>query len=380
MNKPRSLILFLAVIGLSLVGCAQGETRSSYYQNPENPIVIALAYPFESIDKDTHYLEGINLAVSEINERGGVLLRHLTIIRKDDQSSVNTGSEIAQQLSDDPAIAAVIGHWNSSVSIPASSIYDSNQMLMLSVASTSPKLTKSGYPYVFRGIPNDNAIARNVADSLKQSGLKRLAIVYTDDDYGRGLANAFEQRTTEIGSVVADRVAGVTERDGTDLIRRWKAMDVDALFVAAVMPEAGNIINLVRDNGFELPIYSGTGLDRTTAAGYLGDNRYNVFCATLFDGSSQEADQLRFTESFKHTYQGLLPDSWSLLGYDAVQLIANAMEKAGSPLPQDVASAMHGLKDLDLVTGTLSCGEDGEFTGYTVYMRSLFDGSVSQIK
>ena len=262
-NLIRARKLALLFILITLTGCSQDESRQSYYKNTHNPVVIAIAYPFDSVDGDTHYVDGINLAVSEINARGGILDREVITIRKDDKSSVNSGSEIAQEFVDDPSVAAVIGHWNSSVSIPTSAIYESNQMIMLSAASTSPAFTQSGYSYIFRGIPNDAFIGQKVAEYIRTSGFNRIAIVYTDDDYGRGLANAFEDRTYEIGSLIVDRIAGVIERDIPALIKQWEASDVEALFIAGVMPEVGDLIRSVRQNGFNLPIYSGTGLDRT---------------------------------------------------------------------------------------------------------------------
>ena len=385
MNKAQThhvcpLILLIAII--TFTGCSQKETRDSYYQNPDNPVVIGVAYPFSTVDSDTRYLDGINLAVSQVNQRGGIQGREVVILRRDDKSSVNTGSEIAQNFVDDPSVAAVIGHWNSGVSLPVSAIYEANEMVMFTAASTNPALTQSGYRYIFRGIPDDEMIGRSVSDKMHAEELSRIAIVYTNDDYGRGLANAFEQRTYELGSLVVDRIAGITTQDIPDLIKVWKALKVEAIFIAAVMPEAGEIIRQVRARGVNLPIYSGTGLDRTTSADALGDYRKNVKHATLLDSTTIQHENEGFITAFKEKYEGADPDSWSILGYEAVSLLAQAMNQTAStfPLPEETAEALRSLQNVRMISGVLSCLDDGEFTGHTVYMRDMTTGSVTAIE
>jgi ABC-type branched-subunit amino acid transport system substrate-binding protein len=100
---------------------------------------------------------------------------------------------------------------------------------------------------------------------------------------------------------------------------------------------------------------------------------------TLFNNTLGNPDLKTYETAFRNAYAGQFPDSWSLLGYEAVFLIARAMEDAKSPLPQDTVIAMRNLKDFETITGKLSCGSDGEFSGYTVYMHSLDNGNITQI-
>lgn len=368
-------LLSLAVI---LYGCAATETREEYLKAPKNNIVLGLTYPFRNIDSSTYYLQGIELAVDEVNANGGVFGRKLQLLPKDDGSSVTTGAEAAQAFVEDPSVAAVIGHWNSSVSIPAASIYNSGGLLMITPASTSPRLTEMGYGLVFRKVPGDTIIGGKLAELVHGEGLKRVVVYYSDDDYGRGLANTFEDSADNLGMQVVDRITTVNVRELPRLLNRWKALQFDSLVVADVMPAGGDFINKIRQAGIDAPVFSATGLDRLNTAEVLGRYAKDVTVISLFNPNDQRPEVKQFVESFKAKY-GKVPDTWAAQGYDTVKLIAYAMQKANSALPQKVAEEFKKMKEWDGVTGVLGCSAEGEIAGNAVYGKSLLDGKYTGI-
>jgi branched-chain amino acid transport system substrate-binding protein len=179
----------------------------------------------------------------QINDNGGVNGHKIRLIEKDDQASVADGMTIAQSFAENKEMAAVIGHRNSFVSIPASRIYQEAGLVMISPASTSPDLTKNGYKNVFRSIPSDDQIAAQLASYAVKQGHQRMVIFYAEDSYGTGLANSFEDHANKNGITIVDRISyygGL--KDLNRLKEKWLALDFDGVFVADSLPEGAEFI------------------------------------------------------------------------------------------------------------------------------------------
>ena len=144
-----------------------------------------------------HYGKGMDLAVEELNAAGGVLGRPVRLLRMDDQGSVDHGRIVAQELGRNPDVVAVIGHLHSYVTVAAAPIYDLSGLLLVSATSTTPELTRQGYGRVFRTAFNDTR--RGPADGAVRArpGYRRMVIYYSRDEYGRELANAFEEQLVQ---------------------------------------------------------------------------------------------------------------------------------------------------------------------------------------
>jgi len=164
------------------------------------------------------------------------------LLKEDDGSELEKGMAIAESFAENNRIQAVIGHGNSFISIPASTIYNSAELVMLS-PSTAPELTQNDYKYIFRNIPNDDEIARQLAIYLAKQGHQRMVIYYSEDSYGRGLANSFEDHAKTEGIGIVDRInyyAG--SEDLKRLHSRWRAYGVDGIFIAKTLTEGGQFI------------------------------------------------------------------------------------------------------------------------------------------
>jgi len=145
------------------------------------------------------------MAVDEINAAGGVLGRPLTMLREDDHESVDRGRLVAQRFAQNLDVVAVIGHMQSYVSLPAAAIYDLSGLVHLAPTATDPRLTEQGYRRLFRMTFTDREIGAQMAEFAAARDYDRVAIYYIRNAYGRGLANAFEQRALEQSIFIADR-------------------------------------------------------------------------------------------------------------------------------------------------------------------------------
>lgn len=375
MSKKAWIFLgiFFGGMGLLLTACSGGnpqKAREAWLDREE--IVFGLSYPVAEIETSTGFLNGVDMAVKEINKKG-LLGKSLRILKKDDQGAVTTGSEVAQSFADDPEVSAVIGHWNSRVSNAVADIYNRNGMVMITPASTSPLLTTRGYRYVFRKIYDDTDYGSAMARYAARNGLDKVVVYYTDDDYGRGLANAFEDAAYENGIQVVDRTTGINGKNIDKLKDKWNAFDYNAIFIADVMPEALEVIRTIRSAGIQAAVMGATGIDRSSFIEELGSYAEGIVMPTVFDPGEDSAEVAGFVEDYQALYDRM-PDSWSAQGYETVMVLCRAIETAGSATPENIAATLAGIKDFKGVSGVLNCSLEGEITGGEIYIKTVKNG------
>lgn len=380
-KKIMSVFILLLVIistGCSMTNGDKVEVFHNQTYNIENEIIIGVAAPLDVLRNSTQYVEGLEMAVKEINKQK-VLNKKISLVMQDDEASVTKGMAIAQSFSSFQGISAVIGHWNSRVSVPASAIYEKAGIVMITPDSTSPELTENGYNLIFRQIPSDITIADELAEYAKDEGFKRIAICYADDDYGRGLADAFEDASMEIGIKVIDRVSYLGGDAEFQKIRdRWEALEYDAILVADIMPAAASNIERIRQSGIDKPILGGDGLDYPQFIDELGEDAEGVVSVTLFNPNDQRPKLKTFIEEFTKEY-GLEPDIWAVQGYETVKLLAYAIEQCGSSESDKIADALHSIDEWEGLTGNISFDDTGEVQGKILYKKIVCDGEYQYI-
>ncbi len=376
----KTAILFLFTI--VLLSCARHdpalERERLARKKSQDGIKVAVVWPEFEANNDG-FKPAIEMALEEINQKT-VLGRQLNLLWKDDQSSINKGRIIAQELAENPEIVAVIGHKNSYISIPASAIYEFSGLLMISPTSTSPKLTEQGFKNIFRIIPNDEATGRIIADYANRQGYKRLVIFYVKNRYGLDLANAFEKRINELNLVIVDRNSyrEANEAHFQNIIDIWKDLGFDAIFIAGSMPAAGAFIQQTRTNGIAVPILGGDGLDYDELC-HLGAASEGVTVASSFDPRDPRPIVQEFTAAFREKY-GAMPDAKAALGYDTLKLLAQAIETAGSPSPRAVAETLHQMSGWNGVTGIHTFDGNGDVVDKRIVIKQVRNGRFELIE
>lgn len=377
-RKSRVIvILFLVTAALLIAGCSGDSlsgTRAVMAEKKQGDIVIGAAWPFAR--NDGGLWPGLELAVDEINASGGIDGRQIRIIQKDDDASVTKGMAIAQEFAENPEVVAVIGHRNSYISLPAASIYEKAGLVMLTPASTAPDLTQQGYKYIFRSIPSDAEIARQLAVYAAGRGLKRIAIYYVDDSYGRGLANAFEDSAIDNGIDIVDRISYYGDLKGlVDLRRKWEALSYNAVFIADSASGGAQFIADARRAGITMPFLAGNTMDSPafyTAAGVAAEG---TVVGTVFNPLDARPEVQKFVKAYRAKYQKE-PSQYAALGYDAVNLLAASIKKAGTTEPAKIAEALRGLENWPAAAGLHTFDETGDEKGNLVIKKVIKNGKI----
>lgn len=369
-KSARGGVFSCAALLLLAAGCGGAgsiaEQRAMRAVEGSGEVTVAAVWPWE-LRGDMLFSQGLDLAVSEVNAAGGIHGRTLRLVREDDRESVNEGRLVAQRLADDPEVMAVIGHLQSYVTVPAAAIYDLGGLVLLSPATTSAELTAKGYSTVFRSTVTDAVVGRQMAEHAVAQGYRRVAVYYERSIYGRALANAFEEKISSTAATVVARDSYDIDFDPREgalepMLAHWTSLELDAVFLAGQVPSAGKLIAHFRRAGFDVPVLGGDAMSSQALISAGGDAAEGTVVTSFFHPDEPRAEVQAFVQAFQEHF-GQMPDAAAALGYDAMHLLAQAMNAAPSPAPTDVAQALRAVDGWNGVTGLFRFNEKGDLVG-----------------
>jgi branched-chain amino acid transport system substrate-binding protein len=317
------------------------------------------------------YQRGTELAVADLNAKGGVLGQSVELIVGDDACDPDQAVALARKLVSDDVVF-VAGHFCSHASIPASKVYEEAEILMIAPSSVNSKLTDEGGPNVFRVCGRDDRQGAKVADYLALHWAdKAVAILDDGTVWGAGVANAVRRGLQERGVPVAvDETYALGDLDYAALVSKMQAAGIDVFFVGGYHQETGLIFRQARDRSYEVrliassaaatadfPIIAGPGLDGTL-----------MVAAADMRTSPQAADIVARFRAQRYEPQG-----YTLNAYAVVQVWAQAVAAAGSLDLDAVTVAMHS-RQFDTVLGRIGFDEKGDVTGFDPWQWYVWKG------
>jgi branched-chain amino acid transport system substrate-binding protein len=307
------------------------------------------------------YQRAAELAIEDLNAKGGVLGQTIELIVGDDGCDPDQAVVLARKLASD-GVVFVAGHWCSHASIPASKVYEKTNILQIAPGSASGKLTDEGGRNVFRVCGRDDRQGTKVADYLVERWAgKEVAILDDGTTWGAGVANGVRRRLKERGArATVDETFTPGEPEYSALVSKMEAAGVDVLFVGGYHVEAGLIFRNAHERGYDLqliatssmasedfPIIAGPGLEGTVMAGQT-DMR-------------ESAQAVEVVARFRA--DGYEPLGYTLYAYAAFQVWAQAVEAAGSLELDAVIEAMQS-REFDTVLGRIGFDKEGDVRGF----------------
>lgn len=276
--------------------------------------------------------EGARLALEHVNANGGVRGRALEA--RNFSGAYNSGArvalQVAESLSRDPRVVAVIGHTNSSASLAAAQVYNEQHVAQIAPTTTAPLYSQAG-PYSFRLVASDEHQARFLADQVMAKTGARIAIVYVNDDYGRALHMMLdgalaqrEVRPVYEGSYVEDDTAnGAAELIGTiaaahPTILVWLGRASEFKRIAPRLRAELPRVEVIASDGF------GGATVESDSGGLFDGVRY----VRMVDVDRADTALQRVRVEYEKLGRGDLSDQ-AALAYDAVLLVAQAIREVG---------------------------------------------------
>jgi branched-chain amino acid transport system substrate-binding protein len=344
----------LIVIALALGGAAC-ERRPGAATDSGGEIVIGM---YGSLTGDGASFgisskEGHELAIEEINNAGGLLGgRKFRMIIEDDQSKPEEASNAVTKLITQDKVVAVLGEVASRRSLAAAPIAQRYQIPMITPASTNERVTAVG-DYIFRVCFIDpfqgEVLAKFAYNDLK---VRRVAILKDiQQDYSVGLTDSITKNLTALGAEVLPAISYTTgDADFKAVLTQVRSQKPDAVFVTGYYPEAAIIVRQARELGMTMPMLGGDG--------WVGDAikngrdaLKNTYISNHYSADNPDPIVQNFVKSYRAKF-GKEPDAMAALAYDAVKVLADAMNRAQSTEGPKVRDALASA-DVPGVTGQL---------------------------
>ncbi|MBM3273699.1 MAG: branched-chain amino acid ABC transporter substrate-binding protein [Candidatus Sericytochromatia bacterium] len=303
---------------------------------------------------------GADLAVQEINARGGIKGQKVSLIIGDDKGDPREGITVANKLVQ-TGVLGVVGHLNSGISIPASKeVYSPAKVTMITPASTNPELTERGLKNVFRTIGRDDQQGKDAADYALKAGYKIAVVLHNKNAYGQGLADVFKKNYENGGGKVL-MFDGIQtgDKDFTPVLTRVKAQKPDLVFFGGEYQDGGLLVAQARKIGLKAPLMGGDGLFDSLFIKLAGKKAAEGSIVTFppFDKAGA------FAKTYKGKY-GAEPGAYSGYSYDAAKVLLDAIAKAPKADRVSVMAQVGKTRSFKGVTGTITFNGKGDQPGF----------------
>lgn len=346
--------------------------------------VSPLSGPGAHQGKDTE--NGARMAVDDLNARGftiGGKKVRFVLLAEDDAADPKQGTMAAQKLVD-AKVAGVVGHLNSGTTVPASKLYYSAGIPQISPAATTPLYTRQGFNTAFRVVANDSKVGATMGSyAVTRLKARRIAVIDDRTAFGQGLADEFVKSVKKIGgaTIVSRQFTHDKATDFNAILTQVKSKKPDLVFYGGMDAVAGPMLKQMQALAINLPFVSGDGVCSEKlpelAADGLGDNRVTCAVAGGVTGSQEKA-YADFTARYRKIYK-LDLQTYAPYAYDAVMVLASAMQKAQSAEPARYLPELANIS-YQGVTGTIAFDAKGDLRNAAMTLYTYRGGKKTKLE
>ena len=355
--SKKSLRLACAVLGATLLssvfaGCGSKESGDT----------IKVGANFELTGNVANYgnatIEGLQLAIDEANEAGGINGKKIELVSVDDKSEAAESINAATKLISDDDVKVIVGPATTGLVLAETQTATDAKVPIIAPCATSPEATVENgkvKPYVFRSCFIDPQQGEVMATFAAKELKAKTAVIYVDNssDYSKNLGKVFKEKFEAAGGkVVMEEAFLQKDQDFKATLTKLKTANADVMFVPAYYEEVGKIVKQAREMGINSAILGTDGWDDTKVVDIAGaDALNNTFFSTHY--SEKDAEVQGFIEAYKKKFNRA-PNVFAALGYDAGKMLVDALKRAGSGDTEKIREALEATKDLKVGTGTIS--------------------------
>jgi len=379
------LLILLFLVSLAACGKEQGsppagEEKKQASSGEAIKIGIPGAHSGDLASYGLPTVKAAELAVKEINARGGIGGKQVELIVEDDVCKPEMAANTAAKLVSEK-VNAVIGHTCSGATKAALGIYKDSGIVVISPSATNPELTQSGqYPNFFRTIAPDDAQAKMQVDfAVNQLKARRIAVLHDKGDYGKGLAEYAKKLIEASNAAQVVLFEGVTPGavDYSAVVQKIKGADADAVIYGGYHPEASSIVMQMRKKAMKTWFISDDGVKDNTFLKIAGAFAEGVYATGPKDTSANPL-AIAAVDAHKKAYNAD-PGAFFLNAYAATQALLSAIEKAGSTDYEKLRQALRS-NEVDTPLGKIHFDEKGEAVGVGFAMYQVRNGVYTEVK
>jgi len=353
-----------------LTGCGNGGTDNVNTNDGKSATEVKIGINYELTGDVASYGEssvnGIMMAIDEINAAGGVNGMQIVPVKVDNKSDSAEATSLATRLMTKDKVVACLGPATSGDFMATIPVAMGSKIPIISASATADKGVTTDAngkvnDYVFRLCFNDSFQGVTMANfaSTNLSAKKAVIIKDNSSDYGKGLAENFRKTFEDSGgTIVAEEGYVGKDKDFNAILTKIKGQEFDVIFIPGYYQEAGLIIKQARGLGITTPVLGADGFDSPVLLDLAGAEALND---VYFSNHYSSIDEDPLVKEFIAAYtkkNGVEPNAFNALGYDLGKYIADAIKRAGSSDPVAIKDALADTKGFVGVTGTFDMGED----------------------
>lgn len=378
MTTRRILALLLTLVLLALAGCTQAPAKSGGGAETGD-IIIGSAVPITGSEakmgKDI--TNAIQMAIDEINAKGGVLNRKLKLEVQDEACEAQQAVAAANKLVSLNVVAAVSGYCSGAF-LPTEKVYADAKIGVVVPAANAVKLTEQKFPNINLMNPTNMDQARTAVEYITGTWkAKKVALIHDNSAFAKELAELTRDGLKGKAEVVAFEAVTKGEKDFSATLTALKAKNPDAIYWTAYYAEGGLIIKQARSLGLTAKIMVGDGSNDPTLIDIAGAQAAEGVANTTTPSAGDFAGTKDWIPTYKAKYGE--PGPYSAQAYDATRIIAEAIKKAGSTDREAVAKAIRAINYQGL-TGKVQFSETGNRVNGYFIVQEVKGGKFAVVK
>ncbi len=353
-NVPLPIILlFFFLITSFLIfssGCVSKELKIGG--------IISMSGAAETYGKTIK--NGMDLAVEELNKSGGIEGKRVLMIYKDDETNSGVGVTAAKELIIREKVPVIIGPVSSSVSLAVAEICEEYRKVMLSPASSSPKLSSAG-AFIFRNYPSDIVEGTFIADFARELGIEKVVVAAVDNEFGNGIKEVFiRQFRSKFREIL--KVFNYPETDMSSfpsIAQEIADLKPEAVYLCGYSKDMAEMLKEIKKQKLEGLIFSVSAVNQEMVrmAGKAAEGV--MFPQPAFYLESDDPAMKAFIRKYQNKFQSD-PDNFSAHGYDAVNLIAEAIRRVKSTHPDDIRRGLIAINNYEGAAGRTTFDKNGD--------------------
>jgi branched-chain amino acid transport system substrate-binding protein len=338
---------------LRLAGCI--AALSATVASAADPILIGDVEPLTgkeaAFGQSSH--RGILLAIDEINASGGVLGRPVELRAEDNQSRPGDSATATKKLITRDRVVTVINGGTSSQCLESGPVCQATHVPLVATTATNPQVTTVG-DYVFRTCfidPFQGAVLAKFARTTLHA--KRVALLTSvSSTFSVGLSNVFRPAfTAQGGEIVGEQKYAEGDKDFRAQLTAIRALAPDAIAAMGYYTEGALICRQARELGITCPLFSGDGWEAPELLEIGGAATNGTFYSAHYSAESTRPEVQAFVRKYRAKFDGETPDSLAALAYDAMHIVAEAIQRAGKTDGASIRKALAATKDFPGITG-----------------------------
>jgi len=362
--------MLIGVVCVFLAGCGVKKEMAK----EEKVVKIALVCPLtgDIAAMGQGMKNGATLAIEEANQTSKEIKFELLAL--DDRADPKEAVNVANQIVSDKDVCGVVGHLNSGCSIPASAVYNRHNLVMISPASTNPKLTLQRFTNVFRLCTTDDVQGSFAADFISKKKIEKVVVIHDKTPYGQGLAEEFQKTFKNLGGeILCFEGISIGDRDFKALLIKIKGMNPQMIYFGGMYQEGGLISKQAKELGLNVPLIGGDGIytgEYIKIAGRTSEGDMATMIGLPPDKLLKAKD---FIEKYKTRFPNIDMQPYDPYTYDTTNIIIEAVKNVGL----DKGKIIDYIKNIeyDGIIGKTSFDEKGDTLNKEITCYGVKDGN-----